>query len=484
MASKSTPLHIVFFPFLAPGHLLPLAHVARLFALHGTKCTILTTPINEIAIRPIVDQTNKTISVTKSSHHLIPITISLIPFPSLEVGLPVGSESAAQITSFEMQEKFIEGLFLLEKPFKQAMENICPDVIVSDSFFPWSVDVAVRLGIPRLVFKGEGLLARCTGEMFLRCVNSLRTDVDIVDIPGLPHRMTFLRMQMMDHHDKLVFALLRGNNDADERSYGEIINSFFDLESDYVVHWQTVIGRRAWLLGPVTLFYDELVKKTFIKEDISISSHEKEFIDWLDGKHSRSVLYVSFGTLSQLSMAQLREIALGIEASDKSFIMVAKDDFLPKELEEMTKGGKIGMVIRGWAPQTLILNHEAVGGFVTHCGWNSTIEAVAAGVPMITWPLFSDQFYNEKLIVEVLRVGVAVGVKDYGPNLGLKQLVQAETISSVVKRAMGDDEEGEGIRQRMKGLKEKAKKAVQEGGSSYIDLEKLIEELMCKRNGR
>ena len=70
-----------------------------------------------------------------------------------------------------------------------------------------------------------------------------------------------------------------------------------------------------------------------------------------------------------------------------------------------------GLIIRGWAPQVLILDHEAVGGFMTHCGWNSTIESIAAGVPMVTWPLYAEQFCNEKLVKDVLKIGVDVGRK-------------------------------------------------------------------------
>ena len=72
-----------------------------------------------------------------------------------------------------------------------------------------------------------------------------------------------------------------------------------------------------------------------------------------------------------------------------------------------------GLIIRGWAPQVLILDHEAIGAFVTHCGWNSTLEGITAGKPMVTWPIFAEQFYNEKLVTDVLKTGVGVGVKEW-----------------------------------------------------------------------
>ncbi|KAJ4771325.1 Glycosyltransferase [Rhynchospora pubera] len=130
--------------------------------------------------------------------------------------------------------------------------------------------------------------------------------------------------------------------------------------------------------------------------------------------------------------------------------------------------------IRGWAPQVVILDHPAVGGFLTQCGWNSTLEAITAGVPMITWPMNADQFYNEKLVGEV-------GAKVGGPYFENQELIEAETIKNVIERVVGEGMEGEAMRKRAKILKEKAKAAVQEGGSSYSDLKSLIDELKARR---
>jgi hypothetical protein len=139
---------------------------------------------------------------------------------------------------------------------------------------------------------------------------------------------------------------------------------------------------------------------------------------WLNSKKPGSVIYACLGSLCRLIPAQLIELGLGLEASNQPFIWVIKtgerhlelEEWLVKErFEERIKGR--GLLIKGWAPQVLILSHPAVGGFITHCGWNSTLESVCSGVPMITWPLFAEQFFNEKLVVEVLRIGIKVGVE-------------------------------------------------------------------------
>ncbi|XP_039772038.1 anthocyanidin 3-O-glucosyltransferase 4-like [Panicum virgatum] len=139
---------------------------------------------------------------------------------------------------------------------------------------------------------------------------------------------------------------------------------------------------------------------------------------------------------------------------------------------------------RGWAPQVAILEHQAVGGFLTHCGWGSTLESVAAGVPMATWPSTAEQFLNEKLIVDVLRVGVSVsvtkptegvltGVKSGGGKA--KADVGTEQVKQVLDMLMDGGVDGEARRTKAVELKAKAKAALQHGGSSFINLQKLIQ---------
>lgn len=118
------------------------------------------------------------------------------------------------------------------------------------------------------------------------------------------------------------------------------------------------------------------------------------------------MLYVCFGSLYEFAESQLLEIALGLESSNICFIWVIKSDaflLLDKDFEERVKDREL--IIKGWAPQVLILNHPAVGGFMTHCGWNSVLESVSSGVPMITWPLFAEQFYNGNFVLTHWKIG-------------------------------------------------------------------------------
>jgi UDP:flavonoid glycosyltransferase YjiC (YdhE family) len=155
---------------------------------------------------------------------------------------------------------------------------------------------------------------------------------------------------------------------------------------------------------------------------------------------------------------------------------------MPQGFAELLARGDRGFVIRGWAPQTLILKHTALGGFVTHCGWNSVLEAVSAGVPMVTWPRYGDQFHNEKLVVEVLKVGISVGARDSAAAIDTHEVMGAEVITAFIKRLMDDSVEGKDLREKVQELRTMATEALEKGGSSYNDVGRLMDELMARRS--
>ncbi|KAM3333653.1 hypothetical protein ACQJBY_028639 [Aegilops geniculata] len=189
--------------------------------------------------------------------------------------------------------------------------------------------------------------------------------------------------------------------------------------------------------------------------------------------------------MTSFSPEQMRELARGLDLSGKNFVWVIANDGAGASSDPCKPGGfpttDRGYIVRGWAPQVLILNHPAIGVFVTHCGWNSTLEAVSAGVPMVTWPRYVDQFYNEKLVVDVLGVGVGVGAEDYGPSVETHRVIAGEAIAESIRRVM---EEGDGaaMRKKAKELGVMARGAVEKGGSSYDDVGQLMEELIARRS--
>lgn len=196
---------------------------------------------------------------------------------------------------------------------------------------------------------------------------------------------------------------------------------------------------------------------------------ESEVLRWLDRcEEEGSVLYVCFGSQKLLRKEQMEALAFGLERSMTRFVWVVKEEgygHVPCGFENRVSGR--GIVVRGWAPQVAILGHRAVGGFLSHCGWNSVLEAVVAGVGILGWPMEADQFANASLLVE--DVGMAVKVCE-----GADSVPDPDELGRAVKGVMGGDSPQ---KRRARLMREEAVGAVSEGGASSKELGELVEAL-------
>ncbi|XP_015971306.1 scopoletin glucosyltransferase [Arachis duranensis] len=482
MGRESYSLHIFFFPFLSHGHMIPVVDMAKLFASRGVKSTIVTTPVNASLI-------SKAIGKSKT-HNNNNIHIETIEFPCSKAGLPEGCENGDLIPSPDKFPVFFLATRLLQEPFEKLLLQHKPDCVVADVFFPWATDSASMVGIPRIVFNGTGLFSMCAIECMrlYEPQKNVSSDSEPFVIPNLPGEIKMLRTQLppasITGETNPLTEFFKEANESEGECYGVVVNSFYELESVYADYSRNGLGRKAWLIGPLSLCNKDTEEKSQRGKDASID--ENECLKWLDTKKPNSVVYICFGSIANFEDSQLREIALGLEASGQDFIWVvknnkkegeSKEEWLLEGFEKRMEG--TGLIIRGWAPQVLILGHKAIGAFVTHCGWNSTLEGVAAGVPMVTWPMGAEQFYNEKLVTEVLKIGVPVGVKKWARMD--KVSVEWEAIEKAVKKIMVG-EETEEMRMNANVLSQLANAAVENGGSSYSDLGALIHELLSLRH--
>lgn len=212
-------------------------------------------------------------------------------------------------------------------------------------------------------------------------------------------------------------------------------------------------------------------------------------LTWLDKQPLGSVLYVSFGSGGTLTREQMKELALGLEMSKQRFLWVVKTpheskpsaayfggqtpesitslEFLPDGFLARTEG--LGLVVPAWAPQVEVLGHASVAGFMSHCGWNSILESILHGVPMLAWPLYAEQNLNALMIVDGLKVALR-------PQVGDNGLVTRDEVCRVIKCLM-EGMEGKELRERMKQLSVAATKAVAEDGSSSKSISKLALDL-------
>ncbi|XP_039143811.1 UDP-glycosyltransferase 73C6-like [Dioscorea cayenensis subsp. rotundata] len=472
--------HFVLVPLMAQGHMIPMIDMVRLIASRGVHVTFVTTPINAA-------RNNTSINSMHGSG--LPIHFLTLPFPGTEAGLPEGCENLDTLPSRALIKNFLDACRLLKDPLinhlKAQSHLPPPSLIITDLSHPWTREVSKELSIPRLFFNGFGCFALlCSFNIRQHKIHETITDEnELFVIPGMPDRIELTRAQAPGFfYTKELEKYTQEVREAEIDADGVVVNSFDELESPYCEWYQKTTGKKAWMIGPLSLSNKNVAdvaargNKAAIDESLCMS--------WLDSMKPSSVLYVSFGSMARTKVDQLLELGLALEASEKPFVWVIKagekmaevEKWLSEGFEERTRSR--GLIIRGWAPQVTILSHQAVGGFMTHCGWNSTLEGVTAGVPMITWPHFAEQFINEKLIVQVLKIGVSVGVKHptkWGDDNGDAVLLEKERVEKAVATLMAEGEEAEEMRKRAKVLGEMAGRAMEEGGSSYQNLSNLIQ---------
>ncbi|KAJ8434040.1 LOW QUALITY PROTEIN: hypothetical protein Cgig2_001233 [Carnegiea gigantea] len=242
---------------------------------------------------------------------------------------------------------------------------------------------------------------------------------------------------------------LKQIREAELNSYEVIVNSFDENE----------MGRGAWHIGPVSLCNRSTKDKAQRGKQPAVDEHK--CLRWLDPRKPHSVIYICFGSTGKAIGPQLNEIAMALEASEQAFIWVVKnqDCHLPPGFEQRMEGK--GLIIKGWAPQVLILEHEPIGAFVMHCGWNSTLESISAGKPMVTWP-----YYNEKLVTQILKNGVP---KKCSKTFTTDYLVKQETIEKALRNIMMGDGAKE-MRHGAKSLKEWHGRQSTKGVHEFITL--------------
>ncbi|EOA29507.1 hypothetical protein CARUB_v10013563mg [Capsella rubella] len=475
----SERVHILFFPFMAHGHMIPILDMAKLFASRGAKSTLLTTPISAKILE-------KPIEAFKAQNPDLEIGIKIFEFPCVELGLPEGCENGDFINSYQKSDsgdlffKFIFSTKYMKHQLESFVETTKPSALVADMFFPWATESAEKFGVPRLVFHGTSFFALCCSYNMRihKPHKKVATRSTPFEIPCLPGNIVITADQANVADEATPMGkYMKEVRESETNSFGVLVNSFYELEPAYADFYRSFVAKRAWHIGPLSLSNREFVEKAGRGKKANID--EQDCLKWLDSKTLGSVVYLSFGSGTNLTNEQLLEIAYGLEGSGQNFIWVVRtngnqgedEEWLPERFEERTT--KKGLIIRGWAPQVVILDHKAIGGFVTHCGWNSAVEGIAAGLPMVTWPMGAEQFYNEKLLTKVLKIGVSVGATE---KVKKGKLISREQVEKAVREVIVG-EEAEERRLWAKKLGEMAKAAVEEGGSSYNDVKKFMDEI-------
>uniref|UniRef100_A0A5B6YHA7 Glycosyltransferase n=1 Tax=Davidia involucrata TaxID=16924 RepID=A0A5B6YHA7_DAVIN len=464
-ASRTTH-HVMLLPFPAQGHISPMLQFAKRLASKGLKITIATPTFMSKFVR--VNQlggSDVTVETISDGFDGVPTIENCNEFAKQFEA--VGSQSLAR---------------LIEQHSSSGYPVKC---LVYDPTVQWALDVAKRLGICGAAFFTQSCAVHVIYDHAYQhqgiLLNTTTSDDDqvegrggVVSIPGVPIALEFQDMPsflyQVGPYQSIKDSVLNQFSNYQEPDW-RFFNSFDKLEYE-VVSWMTSQRPiKTKTVGPTvpSMYLDKRLEDDKDYGFTLFKSNPEACIQWLNTKEIGSVVYVSFGSLASPGEEQMEELAWGLKSSNACFLWVVRaseESKLPGSFVEETL--EKGLVVN-WCPQLQVLAHQAVGCFVTHCGWNSTLEALSLGVPIVAMPEWTDQPTNAKYIADVWQVGIRVKVNEKG-------IVTRQEIELCIREVM-EGERGNELRMNSRRWKELAKEAVDEGGSSDKNIDEFVAEL-------
>ncbi|XP_049388103.1 UDP-glycosyltransferase 74G1-like [Solanum stenotomum] len=453
--STSHKAHCLILPYPVQGHINPMLQFSKRLQSKRVKITIAPTK-----------------SFLKNMKELpTSVSIEAISDGYDDDGINQAKTYEAYLTRFKEV-----GSDTLSQLIQKLANSGCPvNCIVYDPFLPWAVEVAKNFGLVSAAFFTQNCAVdNIYYHVYKEVIKLPPTQHDAkILIPGLSCTIESSDVPSFEsspESDKLVELLVNQFSNLEKTDW-VLINSFYELEKE-VIDWMSKIYPIKTIGPTIPSMY--LDKRLHDDKEYGLSIFKpmtNECLNWLNHQPISSVLYVSFGSLAKLESEQMEELAWGLKNSNKRFLWVVRsseEPKLPKNfLEELTS--EKGLVV-SWCPQLQVLEHESIGCFLTHCGWNSTLEAICLGVPMVIMPQWSDQPTNTKLVQDVWEMGVRAKQDDKG-------IVRRDVIQKCIKLVMEEDK-GKVVRENAKKWKELARNAVDEGGSSDKNIEEFVSKLV------
>ncbi|KAK2420013.1 7-deoxyloganetin glucosyltransferase [Trifolium repens] len=480
---ESIKPHAVLIPYPIQGHINPMFKLAKLLHLRGFYITFVNTEYN-----------HKRLLKSRGPNSLdgfIDFNFETIPD-----GLtPMDGDGDVTQDVHALRES-IRNNFI--SPFRELLarldgfgtSGLIPPItcLVSDVFMSFTTQVAQQLSLPIV------LLYTSSASYFLSSLHfqtliqkglipfkdesyltngSLDTKVDC--IPGLQN----FRLKDLSHFlrttnpNDLMIKFIIETLKKFNRASVIILNTFNELESD-VINILHSMFPSLYTIGPFASLLNQSPHNQLTSLDSNLWKEDTKCLEWLESKEPRSIVYVNFGSITIMSKEKLLEFAWGLANSKKPFLWIIRPDLViggsvvlsSEFVDEISNRG----LIVSWCPQEKVLNHPSVGGFLTHCGWNSTTESICAGVPMLCWPFFGDQSTNCRFICNEWEIGIEIDTN-----------VKRKEVEKLVNELMVG-EKGKKMKKKAMELKKKAEEHTRPGGLSYMNLDKVIKEVLLKQN--
>ncbi|XP_014518237.1 7-deoxyloganetin glucosyltransferase [Vigna radiata var. radiata] len=478
--------HAVFTPYPLQGHINPLFKLAKLLHLRGFHITFVNTDYN-----------HKRYLKSRG-----PNALRGLPdfrFETIPDGLPpldddVDGDVSQHIPSLcdSIRKNFLQPFRkLLARLNHSATTGLNPPVtcLVSDCFVTFPIQAAKELEIPVLLLSPLSAAALWSfmhyGTLVQRGIVPLKDESYLTNgyletkvdcIPGLKnYRLKDLPdfLRTTDPNDTMLNFFIEETVKIPSGS-AIVFNSFDELERDAMnaIYFSSIFPW-VYTIGPFPLLLNQSPQNHLASLGSSLWKENTGCLEWLESREAGTVVYVNFGSITVMSAEQMLEFAWGLANSKKPFLWIIRPDLvtggsviLSSEYVNETRDRSL---ITSWCPQEKVLNHPSVGGFLTHCGWNSTTESICAGVPMLCWPFFADQPTNCRYMCSEWEIGIEIDNN-----------AKREVVEKLVNEFMVG-EEGKKMREKTMQLKKKAEEATRPGGNSYVNLDKVIKEVLLKQ---
>ncbi|XP_061362028.1 anthocyanidin 3-O-glucosyltransferase 5-like [Gastrolobium bilobum] len=448
--------HVVVLPSPGMGHVTPMLELAKRLVLHhNCHVTFL-----HISTQASVNE----IRMLHSSFNHLPPGLNVVDLPPADVSAIISDDTSV----FSHLCIIVRESLRCLKDTLLDMQN--PQAFITDLFSTQTLDICRDLSIHSYILCTTSALFLAFS--FFDCRETQRdVSVEFLHLPGCAPLRTEDVPPLLNNGDNEWFSYHICRLPMAD---GIFINTWEDLEPVPIrairehPFYKQIHTPLVYSIGPL------------VKETEPVTQTGEECLAWLDKQPAESVLFVALGSGGHLCAEQLTELAWGLELSRKRFLWMVRTptkvntgmksffdvgvdvndpkSYLPKGFMERTK--ELGMVVPSWVPQMLVLRHHSTGAFLSHCGWNSVLESVSHGVPMITWPLYADQMLNATMIAEDIGVAIKPAVEAGRRVIGRKEIER-------VVRAVMEGEEGKAMRGRANDLKESALKAINFGGTSF-----------------
>lgn len=470
---KMPPTHVFMVSFPGQGHVNPLLRLGKGLAAKGIFVTFSTAESYGAQMR----KANKNLSDEPT-----PYGSGMIRFKFIDDGWdyskPEGNDLDLYMQHLESVGKQLLPQ-MIEEDEKQGRPVSC---LINNPFIPWVSDVAVTLGIPSAVLWVQSAASFSCYYHYLHKLTSFPTESNPdrqVQLPGMPllkHDEVPSFLHPASRYTMLKKAIL-GQFEKLSSPFCILMDTFQELEFELVDHLSKICPIKT--VGPL-FKHPKLISPNGDDFRGDYLTSDNGIMQWLDSKSSSSVVYISFGSIVILKQEQIDELAYGLLNSGVNFLWVLKEPsagtgYLPVKLPDgfLDKTEDRAKIVQ-WCPQEQVLAHPSLACFLTHCGWNSTMEAISIGAPIIAFPQWGDQVLDAKYLVDVFKVGILL-CRGEDEN----RIIPREEVEKCVREATSGAKAAEMKENALK-WKKTAEDAVAEGGSSQQNLQAFIDDIVTK----